>query len=215
VKDFAYVSLENDSEVSIWMSSLYMTNIIRVYGQIYMSDGDKFKETFEGVQSLKRRAIPYGPNEPLTSTSSKLNKSYDVYGLFFMIPKKSTSAFVKLFKEIMISKQMKKTIEAYKANQKANKIQTNQLFDALTSFDSNTWKSITTSCQKTFENARKEENSLDALILNYDINFALKAMYNYNGDNFMNEKEIKKTGWCKENTTDNDKTKKTKIKIEK
>ena len=155
MKDFAYVSLENDSEVSIWMSSLYMTNILRVYGQIYMSDGDKFKETFEGVQSLKRRAIPYGPNEPLTSTSSKLNKSYDVYGLFFMIPKKSTSAFVKLFKEIMISKQMKKTIEAYKANQKANKIQTNQLFDALTSFDSNTWKSITTSCQKTFENAYK------------------------------------------------------------
>ena len=155
MKDFAYVSLENDSEVSIWMSSLYMTNIIRVYGQIYMSDGDKFKETFEGVQSLKRRAIPYGPNEPLTSTSSKLNKSYDVYGLFFMIPKKSTSAFVKLFKEIMISKQMKKTIEAYKANQKANKIQTNQLFDALTTFDSNTWKSITTSCQKKFKKSQK------------------------------------------------------------
>lgn len=71
MKDFAYVSLENDSEVSIWMSSLYMTNILRVYGQIYMSDGDKFKETFEGVQSLKRRAIPYGPNEPLTSTTQE------------------------------------------------------------------------------------------------------------------------------------------------
>ena len=74
-----------------------MTKILQVYGQIYMSDRDKFKDSLLGAQSLKRRAVPYGPNKALESTSSKLNKSFDVYGLFIVIPKKSTNAFVKFF----------------------------------------------------------------------------------------------------------------------
>ena len=115
----------------------------------------------------------------------------------------------------MISKEMKATFKAWQAHRNETKVEPNQLSDALTSFNSNTWNCITRSCQKTFENARKEKNSLDALILNYDINFALKAMYNYNRDNFMNEKEIKNTGWCKENTYTNNNATKVKIKIEK
>ena len=107
---------------------------------------------------------------------------------------------------------MKKTIEAWHAHQQANKVQHNQLIDALISFDSQTWQCITKSCQKGFENATKVETSLDALILNYDIHFAIRAMYDYNGDNFLNNKELIKTGWSKQNSTS---ITNTKVKIEK
>ena len=97
VKEFAYISLENDSEVSIWMSSLYMTKILQVYGQVYMSDKDRFKDSLLGAQSLQRRAVPYGPNKALESTSSKLNKSFSVYGLFVVIPKKKHKCIRQIF----------------------------------------------------------------------------------------------------------------------
>jgi hypothetical protein len=210
VKDFVYVSLESDNDVSIWMSSLYMANIFRVYGDIYMKEADNFKEAFMSAQSLKRRATPYGENEPLKSKSSKLNKLFDVYGLFFIIPTKRTDAFIKLFKKIMISDEMKKTVNAWKNHQKESNVEPNQLAEAITSFDSSTWKCITKSCQKDFENARSEESSLDALILNYDINNILRKMYNYKGDNFNNVKEIKNTGWHKSNTNNNNTLKKVK-----
>lgn len=210
VKDFAYVSLESDNDVSIWLSSLYMANIMRVYGDIYMKESDKFRDSIMSAQSLKRRATPYGENEPLQSRSSKLNKSFDVYGLFFTIPIKSTNAFIKLFKKIMISDEMKETVTAWKDHQKQIGIEPNQLSEALTSFESNTWKYITKSCQKDFENARSEEHSLDALILDYDIKNILRKMYDYKGDNFTTIKDIKNTGWNKATSKANYEIKKVK-----
>ena len=210
VKDFCYVRLENTKEVCFFMRAPYFQTIISAYAELYLEDNDKFKETLLHTMSLTRRAEPYGENNALLSDGG--GSKYNVYGLFFIIPKKTTKAFMKYLKKILRSKEFKTTIKEWKKSLDWS----NKTTDIICNFESDMWKSIIENTKEDFENYCDEVGSLDAFLLDKDIEDVLRNMYAYKGDNFKKDVNIMKTGWKNwKDKTAKDKKKLKKVKIEK
>ena len=189
VKDFCYVRLENSKEVCFFMRAPYFQTIFSAYAELYVDKNDKFKETLLNTMSLTRRVVPFGENNALLSDGG--GSKYNVYGLFFIIPKKSSKAFVKYLKKVMRSKELKTTIKEWKKSLEWS----NKTTEIICDFQSDLWKSITENTKEDFENYCDEVGSLDAFILDKDIEDVLRIMYAYKGDNFHKDSYITKTGW--------------------